>query len=127
MTIRSMPPASSHFADRPVPAPPPMIGMRRRFMSWNFSKSAPLSKPDISNPPVSSRHDRAENLDHAIGKDAVVDIAVHPFDPARRRGLDRPLYRAEQSLVGVGIPEGFARRVQGGHATDRQQETNRPV
>ena len=30
MTIRSMPPASSHLADRPVPAPPPMIGSPRR-------------------------------------------------------------------------------------------------
>ena len=26
MMIRSMPPASSHFAERPVPAPPPTIG-----------------------------------------------------------------------------------------------------
>src|SRR5687767_1643502 len=26
MTIRSMPPASSHLADMPVPAPPPMMG-----------------------------------------------------------------------------------------------------
>ncbi len=29
MTIRSMPPASSHLAERPVPAPPPTIGSPR--------------------------------------------------------------------------------------------------
>ena len=26
--MRSMPPASSHLADSPVPAPPPIMGMR---------------------------------------------------------------------------------------------------
>ena len=30
MTMRSMPPASSHLAESPVPAPPPMIGSPRR-------------------------------------------------------------------------------------------------
>src|SRR3546814_4506474 len=42
--MRSMPPASSHLADRPVPAPPPMIGTPRRFMSWNLSSRALRSK-----------------------------------------------------------------------------------
>jgi hypothetical protein len=36
MTIRSMPPASSHFADRPVPAPPPMIGCRSAIICLNL-------------------------------------------------------------------------------------------
>ena len=36
MTMRSMPPASSHFAESPVPAPPPMIGSPRRIMARNF-------------------------------------------------------------------------------------------
>ena len=31
--MRSMPPASSHFAERPVPAPPPMIGSPRRIIA----------------------------------------------------------------------------------------------
>ena len=29
MMIRSAPPASAHFAERPVPAPAPMIGLPR--------------------------------------------------------------------------------------------------
>src|ERR1700693_3395355 len=36
MTMRAMPPASSHFAESPVPAPPPMIGCLRPIMAWNF-------------------------------------------------------------------------------------------
>src|SRR5258708_2424703 len=38
MTMRSIPPASSHLAERPVPAPPPTIGSLRAIMPWNFSK-----------------------------------------------------------------------------------------
>jgi len=34
-----MPPASSHFAERPVPAPPPMMGSPRAIMARNFSSS----------------------------------------------------------------------------------------
>src|SRR5215471_10024989 len=33
-----MPPASSHFADSPVPAPPPTIGSPRSIMPRNFSR-----------------------------------------------------------------------------------------
>ena len=34
MTMRSMPPASSHFAERPVPAPPPMMGLPAAMRAW---------------------------------------------------------------------------------------------
>ena len=40
MTMRSTPPASSHFAERPVPAPPPTIGSPRAAIARNFSISA---------------------------------------------------------------------------------------
>src|SRR5436309_2003189 len=33
MTIKSIPPASSHLADRPVPAPPPTIGSPRATLA----------------------------------------------------------------------------------------------
>src|SRR5580700_5366462 len=39
-----MPPASWHFADRPMPAPPPMIGWPRRTMAWKRSIRARRSK-----------------------------------------------------------------------------------
>src|SRR3954453_300286 len=38
MTMRSIPPASSHLAERPVPAPPPTIGSLRAIMPRNFSR-----------------------------------------------------------------------------------------
>src|SRR5690242_851835 len=40
MTIRSMPPASSHLAERPVPAPPPMMGWPRVIIACSFSMIA---------------------------------------------------------------------------------------
>ena len=40
MTMRSMPPASSHLADRPVPAPPPMIGSPRGDHGVEFLEDA---------------------------------------------------------------------------------------
>src|ERR1700732_4967640 len=47
MTIRSMLPASSHFAERPVPAPPPTIGSPRATMARNFFKSSARSNRGI--------------------------------------------------------------------------------
>ena len=41
MTMRSMPPASSHLAESPVPAPPPMMGSRRRIMPRNRLRMSP--------------------------------------------------------------------------------------
>src|SRR5262245_55558687 len=38
--MRSIPPASSHLAESPVPAPPPMIGSPRRIMARNFFRQS---------------------------------------------------------------------------------------
>ena len=38
MTMRSMPPASSHLAERPVPAPPPMMGWPSATIRWNLAR-----------------------------------------------------------------------------------------
>lgn len=40
MTIRSMPPASSHLAEIPVPAPPPMMGLPFSALAYNFLRIA---------------------------------------------------------------------------------------
>ena len=37
MTMRSIPPSSSHLADRPFPAPPPIIGCPSEIFFRNFS------------------------------------------------------------------------------------------
>src|SRR5690606_21054104 len=50
MTMRSIPPASSHLADRPVPAPPPTIGSPRAAMSVNLVSSSCRSVRGTSTP-----------------------------------------------------------------------------
>src|SRR5690606_41871275 len=47
-----MPAASSHFAEMPVPAPPPMMGSPRATMSWNFCINVWRSCLAISTPLV---------------------------------------------------------------------------
>src|SRR5687767_12137584 len=42
--MRSMPPASWHLAERPVPAPPPTMGSPRATMALNLSMRADRSK-----------------------------------------------------------------------------------
>src|SRR5271155_233339 len=42
--MRSQPPASSHFAESPVPAPPPTIGSPRAAIARNFSNKVERSK-----------------------------------------------------------------------------------
>src|SRR3546814_11448012 len=71
--MRSMPPASSHLADRPVPAPPPMIGPPRRFMSWNLSSRALRSKRGMAL--LSSRVlDLGQGGDCGFGEGLVVEV-----------------------------------------------------
>src|SRR5215218_1758968 len=43
MTMRSMPPASSHFAERPVPAPPPISGRPAAILARKRSRSVFLA------------------------------------------------------------------------------------
>src|SRR4051794_21507576 len=53
--MRSMPPASSHFAERPVPAPPPIIGRpaascarsRVRHSSRVYGMEGPLRRDGL--------------------------------------------------------------------------------
>src|SRR5271154_6890164 len=55
MTIRSTPPASSHLAESPVPAPPPTIGSPRATIARNFSIRAERWKPGIFTSPRVAR------------------------------------------------------------------------
>src|SRR6266436_340160 len=101
MTIRSMPPASSHLAESPVPARPPA---RAR-----------------------ASDQRAERGDNRRREFGIVDVALQS-DELPVAGLAyRPIERAEQRGVGFGIPEGLPRRVERGDAAFRQKEPHRPV
>src|SRR6516164_6872519 len=51
MMIRSMPPASAHLADRPVPAPPPMMGRPAATWARRRSRHSSWVKALIARPP----------------------------------------------------------------------------
>src|SRR5882724_898851 len=103
MTMRSMPPASSHLADRPVPAPPPMIGSCRAIMAWNLSR---MSLRAMRGMVLFRRDARFEVRDLAevggqrLGKRRVVDMQGQADELAVGRRLERLLDRREQRPVG---------------------------
>ena len=118
MTIRSMPPASSHFADRPVPAPPPTIGTRRSIMSGNRSRIGSCGKS-------SARVTSSNAASTAAANFGFVDVVADADDLAVLGLHDPRLDGREQRLVGLGIVERLSRRIEQRDATFRQQEPDR--
>src|ERR1700742_2629234 len=79
MTIRSMPPASSHFAERPVPAPPPTIGRPLAIMPRNFSRMSLRAILGIASAPVAV--DEVEKGLHQRRCEAgIVEVIGQPQD-----------------------------------------------
>src|SRR4029077_20303292 len=73
MMIRSAPPASAHLADKPVPAPAPMMAWPRSALARSRARS-------------SSRRTSVPALDHLVqpvghrgGECGVVDVRVDPL------------------------------------------------
>src|SRR5687767_12690355 len=102
MMMRSMPPASSHLADSPVPAPPPTMGTRRRTISRNLSRIAVRSMRGIR---LASVCDGTEILHQGGGEFRIVDVVGQPDQLPFRRPLDGPLQCVEQRGVGFRIVE----------------------
>src|SRR6185436_15674573 len=121
MMMRSVPPASSHLAERPVPAPPPTIGTCRRTMSWNFSRISPRSMRGI---PSLSGCDLSKILHQRGGEFRVVDMEREADQPSPFRLLDSGVERLEQRRVGVGIVERLPRRVDRRNAFFRDQKAH---
>src|SRR5437762_6512658 len=124
MTMTSMPPASSHLAESPVPAPPPMIGSPRRTIPWNLSIRLRRSSRGMDCAPLSD--DLPEILHQRLGEWRVVDIAGEPDQPSRRRLPHHPLESREERRIGGRILERLARCIDERHAAFRDEETNRP-
>src|SRR4029079_9773573 len=120
MTMRSMPPVSSHLAERPVPAPPPMIRSPTRDILWNLSSRARRSNRGIGRAP--RLRDGAEMLDQCIGELRIVDIPGKTDQPARRRLAHHSFERREQRGIGGGIVEGLARRIDERHSAFRNDK-----
>src|SRR5690349_17778975 len=72
MMIRSMPPASAHLAERPVPAPPPMMG--RPAATWERSRARIWSR-------VMARAPGARTVRHPEGRPRVTLSAPGPSVP----------------------------------------------
>src|SRR5882757_3371784 len=86
MTMRSIPPASSHLAESPLPAPPPMIGCPRRIIAWNFLRMSLRAMRGMgcfrryrSGPSHTAANrgracDLVEGSDHRLGEFRIVHI-----------------------------------------------------
>ena len=101
MMIRSAPPASASLAERPVPAPAPMIGLPGRDL-----RAQPRERLVARHaaPPISSCSRSAI----ACGERGVVDlvVALVHLDV----GVERLAQPLEQRLVGLRVVERLARR-----------------
>src|SRR4029453_9232342 len=88
--MRSMPPSSSHLADSPVPAPPPMIGSRRRIMPRKRFRMASRAMRAMALPRIREgghrpARDLAKGRDQRVDELGIVHVARQPpYLPARR-------------------------------------------
>ena len=134
MTMRSMPPASSHFAERPVPgaaaddrlaasdhAAEAVEDLARAGRAARLSLRRPAGRPDRSDaisPKCATRASANAGSLMLWGR-----RTRRRFAPARKPRRDG----VEQRLVGGGIPERLARRVDPRDAALRDQEPHRPL
>src|SRR6476646_5110703 len=65
MMIRSAPPASAHFAESPVPAPAPMIGLPASTCARRRASASALVMDHL-----------VEAIRHRVGECGVVDVEV---------------------------------------------------
>src|SRR5678816_2231585 len=99
MTMRSMPPASSHFADRPVPAPPPISGRPAAILAWKRASSVFLAMRGIGageRGDSRARRDVAPGGDQRVDEGVVVDVIRQANELAIRAGTESFLERGEQ-------------------------------
>src|ERR1700747_3240194 len=97
--MRSTPPASSHLAERPVPAAPP-----------------PRAPEQGS--------ERADNCDGELG---IVDVLLDANELPVAGLAHRAFQRSKQRRVRFRIPERLAGRIERGYAALGQEEANRAI
>src|SRR5699024_8643842 len=98
-----MPPASSHLADRPVPAPPPTMGWPLRILSRNLFKMVSRFDSDMETPSIQllvcCRHDITKGIQGGGDELGAVDVMRYPNQAALVRLPDMLLQRIEQGLI----------------------------
>src|SRR4029453_1556342 len=100
-----MPPASSHLAERPVPAPPPMMGSPRAIMPRSRSRMSlrgmrAMALPCCRGAREARAGDVVEVLDQGVDEGLVVDVvrqddqlAIGAGAEARPQNVEKPLVR----------------------------------
>src|SRR5919205_1135027 len=121
MMIRSIPPASSALAERPVPAPPPTIGRPSAIIACNLSR---IALRGIAGMVASFLRYIKECCDRDLRKGRVVDVQRQANDPSLFRLSHRVLERGEQGGVRLGIEESAAFPVKRGDTLLRDQYAN---
>src|SRR6478735_9156987 len=105
MTMRSMPPASSHLADRPVPAPPPIKGRPAEVLARKSSSRAFLAMRGIRagrRYSLATRRDVAPGGHERLDEGVVVDVIRQANELSLGRGTKAFYERGEEGAVGVG-------------------------
>src|SRR6185369_6450263 len=111
MTMRSIPPASSHLAERPVPAPPPTIGSLRAIMPRNFSRMSLRAILGMRSASVSIDEVK-EGLHERRREGGIVEVVRQADDPAPV-GLAHGRFQGlEEGGVGGRVVERLARHVE---------------
>src|SRR5450432_1416348 len=123
MTMRSMPPASSHFAESPVPAPPPMIGTRRATMSVSFARMIFRSIRGMA----FSVGDFTICVNERCRECLIVDVERQSNGAALVRLSEIVQQCFKQSGVRRGVVERLTRRVQGRDTVLWNEETELPI
>src|SRR5450631_778323 len=128
MTMRSMPPASSHLADRPVPAPPPINGWPAAILARKRSSSSDLAMRGIRASErawLRARRDFAPGGNERVDEGFVVDVLRQPHELAIGAAAKSLLEGREQRAVRLGVVERLAGLVDRRDAAFRDEEAHR--
>src|SRR5258707_14555240 len=109
MTMRAIPPPSSPLPDRPIPAPPPMIGSPRRAISWNLRRRFFRSGAAIV---FASRRYGPEIFDERRREFRIVDMERQTDEPPAGALLEPGFHRREQSRVRLPSVQRLARPIE---------------
>src|SRR6186997_1346658 len=121
MMIRSIPPASSALAERPVPAPPPTIGRPSAIIACSLSR---IVLRGIAGIVPSSLRYIEECCHRDLREGGVVDVQRQADDPSLFGLSHRALERGEQGGIRLGIEESAAFPVKRGDTLLRDQHAN---
>src|SRR5579871_5011491 len=100
MIMRSIPPASAHFALRPVPAPPPMIGCPSEIFFRKVSRICLRDKEKLDDITLASGPNQFEkSLRGRLRETRIVDVLLADLDAHLGASGQTGTKRAEERLV----------------------------